>query len=56
MSHIGLRFIYFRGGLIGCMMCGRWLTLGNQLGPDQIYEEDLAVRIKARWVFSFTRS
>ncbi|KZT72652.1 MT-A70-domain-containing protein [Daedalea quercina L-15889] len=25
-----------------------WLTLGNQLGPDQIYEEDLAARIKAR--------
>lgn len=27
----------------------RWLTLGNQLGPDQIYEEDLAARIKARY-------
>ncbi|KAG9317276.1 MT-A70-domain-containing protein [Chiua virens] len=26
-----------------------WLTLGNQLGPDQIFEEDLAVRIKARY-------
>jgi len=26
-----------------------WLTLGNQLGPDQIYEEDLASRIKARY-------
>ncbi|KAF9468987.1 MT-A70-domain-containing protein [Collybia nuda] len=26
-----------------------WLTLGNQLGPDQIYEEDLAVRIKAKY-------
>jgi len=26
----------------------RWLTLGNQLGGDQIYEEDLATRIKAR--------
>ncbi|KAN0097650.1 MT-A70 domain containing protein [Tylopilus felleus] len=26
-----------------------WLTLGNQLGPDQIYEEDLAARIKARY-------
>ena len=25
-----------------------WLTLGNQLGADQIYEEDLAARIKAR--------
>ncbi|KAH9050023.1 MT-A70-domain-containing protein [Lactarius hengduanensis] len=25
-----------------------WLTLGNQLGGDQIYEEDLAARIKAR--------
>ncbi|KAI0939561.1 hypothetical protein AcV5_000939 [Taiwanofungus camphoratus] len=25
-----------------------WLTLGNQLGTDQIYEEDLAARIKAR--------
>ncbi|KAI6047086.1 MT-A70-domain-containing protein [Pisolithus marmoratus] len=24
-----------------------WLTLGNQLGPDQIFEEDLAVRIRA---------
>jgi hypothetical protein len=27
-----------------------WLTLGNQLGPDQIYEEDLAARIKAKCV------
>ncbi|KAH9921280.1 MT-A70-domain-containing protein [Amylocystis lapponica] len=26
-----------------------WLTLGNQLGPDQIFEEDLAARIKARY-------
>ncbi|KAA1466102.1 MT-A70-domain-containing protein [Dentipellis sp. KUC8613] len=26
-----------------------WLTLGNQLGGDQIYEEDLAARIKARY-------
>ncbi|KAI1792843.1 MT-A70-domain-containing protein [Ganoderma leucocontextum] len=26
-----------------------WLTLGNQLGADQIYEEDLRVRIKARY-------
>ncbi|KAK0191326.1 MT-A70-domain-containing protein [Armillaria mellea] len=26
-----------------------WLTLGNQLGPDQIYEEDLAARIKAKY-------
>ena len=26
-----------------------WLTLGNQLGQDQIYEEDLAARIKARY-------
>ncbi|KZT38972.1 MT-A70-domain-containing protein [Sistotremastrum suecicum HHB10207 ss-3] len=25
-----------------------WLTLGNQLGNDQIYEEDLAARIRAR--------
>ncbi|KAG5654496.1 hypothetical protein H0H81_001995 [Sphagnurus paluster] len=25
-----------------------WLTLGNQLGPDQIFEEDLAARIKAK--------
>ncbi|KAF8901684.1 MT-A70-domain-containing protein [Gymnopilus junonius] len=25
-----------------------WLTLGNQLGPDQIYEEDLALRVKAK--------
>lgn len=25
-----------------------WLTLGNQLGADQIFEEDLAARIKAR--------
>ncbi|KAH9853695.1 MT-A70-domain-containing protein [Lenzites betulinus] len=25
-----------------------WLTLGNQLGPDQIYEQDLRARIKAR--------
>ena len=27
----------------------RWLTLGNQLGTDQIYEEDLAARIRARY-------
>ncbi|KAI0040694.1 MT-A70-domain-containing protein [Auriscalpium vulgare] len=26
-----------------------WLTLGNQLGGDQIYEEDLAARIKDRY-------
>ncbi|KAJ7117362.1 MT-A70-domain-containing protein [Mycena crocata] len=26
-----------------------WLTLGNQLGPDQIYEEDLAARIQAKY-------
>jgi mRNA m6A methyltransferase catalytic subunit len=26
----------------------RWLTLGNQLGADQIYEDDMAERIKAR--------
>ncbi|KAL4265590.1 MT-A70-like family protein [Pleurotus pulmonarius] len=26
-----------------------WLTLGNQLGGDQIYEENLAARIKARY-------
>ncbi|KAF9563726.1 MT-A70-domain-containing protein [Agrocybe pediades] len=26
-----------------------WLTLGNQLGHDQIYEEDLAARIKAKY-------
>jgi len=26
-----------------------WLTLGNQLVRDQIYEEDLAMRIKARY-------
>ncbi|KAF5370150.1 hypothetical protein D9758_001285 [Tetrapyrgos nigripes] len=26
-----------------------WLTLGNQLGPDQIYEEDLAARIRAKY-------
>ncbi|KDR83391.1 hypothetical protein GALMADRAFT_235496 [Galerina marginata CBS 339.88] len=26
-----------------------WLTLGNQLGPDQIFEEDLALRIKAKY-------
>ncbi|KAJ6629237.1 MT-A70-domain-containing protein [Mycena sp. CBHHK59/15] len=28
-----------------------WLTLGNQLGPDQIYEEDLAARIRAKYFF-----
>ncbi|CAL1701690.1 unnamed protein product [Somion occarium] len=26
-----------------------WLTLGNQLGPDQIHEEDMAARIRARY-------
>jgi len=26
-----------------------WLTLGNQLGNDQIFEEDLAARIRARY-------
>jgi mRNA (2'-O-methyladenosine-N6-)-methyltransferase len=25
-----------------------WLTLGNQLGSDQIYEEDLALRIESK--------
>lgn len=25
-----------------------WLTLGNQLGGDQIFEEDLATRIRTR--------
>ena len=28
-----------------------WLTLGNQLGDDQIFEEELKSRIKARFVF-----
>ncbi|KII95870.1 hypothetical protein PLICRDRAFT_98933 [Plicaturopsis crispa FD-325 SS-3] len=27
-----------------------WLTLGNQLAPDQVHEEDLAERIQARHV------
>ncbi|KAH9482591.1 N6-adenosine-methyltransferase subunit METTL3 [Psilocybe cubensis] len=26
-----------------------WLTLGNQLGADQIFEEDLALRVKAKY-------
>lgn len=26
----------------------RWLTLGNQLGNDQIFEEDMAARINER--------
>lgn len=26
-----------------------WLTLGNQLGQDQIFEEDLAERVRARY-------
>ncbi|KAF9078675.1 MT-A70-domain-containing protein [Rhodocollybia butyracea] len=26
-----------------------WLTLGNQLGPDQIYEEELVKRVKAKY-------
>ncbi|KAL1676437.1 MT-A70-domain-containing protein [Schizophyllum commune] len=26
-----------------------WLTLGNQLGPDQVYEEELRERIRARY-------
>jgi N6-adenosine-specific RNA methylase IME4 len=34
----------------GANFFDRWLTLGNQLGGDEIYEEDLAVRIKARYV------
>jgi len=29
-----------------------WLTLGNQLGSDQIYEEDLALRIKTKYALS----
>lgn len=33
-----------------------WLTLGNQLGGDQIYEEDLATRIQTRYVPSLYRS
>ncbi|KAF8165010.1 MT-A70-domain-containing protein [Crassisporium funariophilum] len=28
-----------------------WLTLGNQLGADRVWEEDLRERIRARWVF-----
>ena len=28
--------------------CPRWLTLGNQLGTDQICEPDLLARIKGR--------
>jgi mRNA m6A methyltransferase catalytic subunit len=36
--------------IIGLMPVDRWLTLGNQLGPDQIFEEDLAQRVKARRV------
>lgn len=28
--------------------CPRWLTLGNQLGTDQICEPDLLTRIRAR--------
>ncbi|KAG8903828.1 hypothetical protein FRB99_002679 [Tulasnella sp. 403] len=31
-----------------------WITLGNQLGQDQIYEEDLAQRIQARQYQPFT--
>lgn len=27
-----------------------WLTLGNQLGDDRIYEEDMVARIKAAYV------
>jgi hypothetical protein len=42
----------------------RWLTLGNQLGTDQIFEEDLAARINERcalltvcvWAIVFTIS
>lgn len=30
----------------------RWLTLGNQLGTDQICEPDLLARIKGRWLLS----
>jgi len=33
----------------GISLSSRWLTLGNQLGPDQIYEEDLAMRVKAKY-------
>ena len=34
-----------------------WLTLGNQLGNDQIFEEDLAQRVKARQaIFSMLRA
>lgn len=36
----------------GFSLSSRWLTLGNQLGPDQIYEEDLAMRVKAKYVLS----
>jgi mRNA (2'-O-methyladenosine-N6-)-methyltransferase len=49
-----------RPGCVSCIsdeprltICERWLTLGNQLGQaDQIYEEDLAARIKAKYVSS----
>jgi mRNA m6A methyltransferase catalytic subunit len=42
-----------RGLVLGGRMAQlflRWLTLGNQLGADQIYEDDMAERIKARRV------
>ncbi|KAG9025545.1 hypothetical protein FRB95_010071 [Tulasnella sp. JGI-2019a] len=32
-----------------------WLTLGNQLGQDQIHEEDMAERIRARYPERFVR-
>lgn len=31
-----------------------WLTLGNQLGGDQIVEEDLRIRIRARYIRLYT--
>jgi hypothetical protein len=46
----GCIVFYVFDELIACVLCGRWLTLGNQLGPDQIFEDELAVKIKARQV------
>lgn len=42
-----LNFLFFFAAVVQTFRY-RWLTLGNQLVRDQIYEEDLAMRIKAK--------
>lgn len=48
---VGFFSVFFRICLtLPYGVVSRWLTLGNQLGGDQIFEEDLAARIRTRSV------